>query len=277
MKKKKLLKKMKELEESLSAMQSMQEPCSTNESFTEFVKNQDFIVRKLSMMEDRLNQLTNEHQQIISLIKQMNKSYATVLESVRDTQGKTNTIYQLVDSPEFRNAVGLENNNAFAAVYTDASYNHTSGACGYGFVVESSNGTVCEYNGILEKPENVGLVDTLLGESYGVIKALEMLDNQRYRDVVVYTDSKTVVDWAEGNNVNVSDCSRWFVERLNDLKLYMSVSVVWMKRCTCDYNRKADKLARMAMFEDGFIKSEQAMTYEPFKALDLSQLEVKEA
>ena len=65
MKKKKLLKKMKKLEESLSAMQSMQEPCSTNESFTEFVRNQDFIVRKLSMMEDRLNQLTNEHQQIM--------------------------------------------------------------------------------------------------------------------------------------------------------------------------------------------------------------------
>ena len=43
------------------------------------------------------------------------------------------------------------------------------------------------------------------------------------------------------------------------------------------YNRKADKLARMAMFEDGFIKSEQSMTYEPFKALDFSQLQFKEA
>ena len=274
MKKKKLLKKLHKMEETLSALQT---PSSDNESFAVYVKTQDCMVRKLIAMEENLNQLINEHQQILTLIKQMNKSYTTVLENARESQSKINAIYQLVDSPEFRNAVGLESNNTFAAVYTDASYNHTTSACGYGFVVESSNGTVCEYNGIVEKPESVGCVDTLLGEAYGVIKALELMDEQRYRDVVVYTDNKTVVNWADGQYVNSCDCSKWFVERLNDLKLYMNITVVWMKRCTCDYNRKADKLARMAMFEDGFIKSEQSMTYEPFKALDFSQLQFKEA
>lgn len=274
MKKKKLLGKLKKLETMFSSMQeanNRENDASSDIRNQELLlKNQESVLNRVSAIGKSLNQMSNENQQVLSLLKLMNKTHIDVIEKVRDSQDKINTIYMMLDSPEFRNIIGQQS-NSYATVYTDASLGSNMDACGYGIVVESSNGTVYEYNGIVEKPENVRDVSIQLGEAYGIIKALEILDSQMYNDVVVYTDNVNIVDWAEGKLVNPKDCREWFNERMNDLKKYMNISVIWMKRCSCDYNRRADKLARVAMYEDSLIKSEQLMTGETFNVIDFNQ------
>lgn len=138
-------------------------------------------------------------------------------------------------------------------IYTDASFDQLTEQCAYGIVTVDENGKVKEYTGAVQPIEPSIKKNTIsFGESYAIVRALNIVKDLGYREITVYTDNIGVRNWAELGNTKSNE-GQWLHKNITELKRFMDIEVKWLKRRSCAYNTRADSLARLALAQCNFL------------------------
>lgn len=165
-----------------------------------------------------------------------------------------NNVKEDVDSAKF---VEEKEAGESVTIYTDASYDYETKQGTYGIVTVQDDGRADEYSGLVEIVDYIKFVSPVYGEAYAIIKALEIASKNGYKEVLLYTDNMEVENWSEMGNQTQNNFAIWFYNEVQKFSSKMNVTIIWMKRCTGEYNTRADELARLSLAQYNFLLYDQ--------------------
>lgn len=215
----------------------------------------------LKQIEGQLSRFINDNVELSKALKSMMHSHKLLLDKFNSVSKELDALKKVVKE-------GFDNINYYeepkvtcenVTVFTDASCSEESGLATYGIVVLPDDGSVNEYSGPVVKPEGVDKICSQVGETYAIVKALELMRDQEYKNVLLYTDCISARDWSEMGNKSNNPCAQWFYSRIKELENDLNITIMWMKRCSCEYNTRADALARLSLTQSNFLYLEQKL------------------
>lgn len=191
----------------------------------------------------------------IKLVNAMSKSHKALLDELQATRKELQELKACMEE-EFSSIRVNElkaDTGKFITIFTDASYDQTTEQCTYGIVSLPDDGKINEYSGTVELLDELEKKTISYGEAFAIIKALTIVRGLGYKEALVYTDNLCVSDWAEMGNQTDSKEGQWFYRRITELKEAMDITIMWKKRCSCEYNTRADELAKVSLAQCNFM------------------------
>lgn len=199
------------------------------------------------------------------LVGNMSKSYKSLLQELQTTRKELQDMKLILNQvlEELSYKLPQVEPEPFMTIYTDASYDNVTDQGGYGIVSVLDNGVVTEDCGAVELQDEVDKMTICYCEAYAIIKALSAARDLGYKEILLYTDNLSVTNWEKmGNDSNCNE-AQWFYRKITELKESMNINLMWLRRCTCDYNTRADKLAKDSLSHCNFLYYEARQEEQP--------------
>lgn len=202
--------------------------------------------------------LKGDNAELVKLITAISKSHKAILDELKATKKELRDLKASVkEDIESLKYDEPKEDGVSITIFTDASYDYDTKQGAFGIVTLPDNNKPNEYSGAIELVDDIESISPCYGEGYAVIKALEIASKGGYKDVLLYTDNMAVKNWSETGNQTQNNVAKWFYDEFQRFQSTLNVTIMWMKRCTCEYNTRADELARLSLAQCNFQFYEQ--------------------
>ena len=175
----------------------------------------------------------------------------------------------------WNDTVKADNDKGYLVAFTDGSFNKELKRYSFGVVFILPDGSEAQISGYSGN-ENYIDSESIAGEIFGVINALDWAVLNGYEKVKIYHDYEGLSKWISGEWKAISDVSKMFI-KLYKRKFEDFLEVEFSKvsgHSNVSYNEKADELANCALTErkKAAIQGENWYSVSYFNADDFNTL-----
>ncbi len=172
---------------------------------------------------------------------------------------ETGEIDEKVKDIDYDEMINDDLNDGYVVAFTDGSFDGTTKESSYGIVLitpekNGSSDIIEESNKVLTSKFKVS--NNITGEVFGVINACEWCFKNGFDKISIYCDYQGLYEWANGSWRAKTDIAKYYVEKINDLKVMLDIKFTWVKgHSDVQYNDQADILAKNALAGNRKFKS----------------------